>query len=721
MMTSTANDAQRRAIELPFGGCVVITGAAGTGKSTTLNMRLDRLRREEPHAAVLSLQHPSELAQTAFELLAHHGTMLTPIDDVEAELLFASSAQPLFALEWDVFEAELDPEVPALRSPERFLEAAFRLFRKLRDAAIGPSEFLTRALSGATAFYAKPPNFAHPDLLYATKDAYRDSLDVTPEELQRQYRREVDLAKILARLYEEYVNRLGERAVATPSDAIVLCLERLRLLPAGEPTTHTRYAFVDDAQEITTAQFSLLQTLFGESLAGVTFAGDPACATSTFRGARPDQITRAGERIELCEQYRSPLGIELAVRQLCSDLRRPEAVDVPPAVRLYRGRSQVEEARFIATDVEDRLAAGVPPREIALLFRSVSDVHVYEAALLDRDIPVSVGGNVNIFAHRHALDALALLWNVWDPFRHDYLLRTLSNPGLALADGTLARLCSEPPDAQRPLFVLDEEAAPTMRSGRWDPKRDLRLGWNVIRGDQDNALGPVARERIERFRRLREGWVAALYAQPLDAFIHKVWSEGLTRAGKAGSARALAQEHVLQRLRSRLLAYRAHNPHASFGDLLVYAQHRASSELESCEDALDERFVRILSIDAARGSSFRHVIVADARAGSFPRWYVPDAFLFSPALGMIPKENVGAAHAARTAKFSYYLYRSKARENYNAEERRAFVYALRRASESVLVTASERSTRGITAPEFLEELRAARLPGTVSEDAPGRS
>ena len=104
--------------------------------------------------------------------------------------------------------------------------------------------------------------------------------------------------------------------------------------------------------------------------------------------------------------------------------------------------------------------------------------------------------------------------------------------------------------------------------------------------------------------------------------------------------------------------------------------------------------------------------MADVRAGAFPRWYAPDAFLFSPRLGMIPKENVGDAQASRTAKFSYYTYRNKSRERYNERERRAFVYALRRARHTALVTASQTPTRGVHAPEFLEELRNARLPGT---------
>ncbi|MGZ3553884.1 MAG: hypothetical protein ACXWNK_17800, partial [Vulcanimicrobiaceae bacterium] len=65
------------------------------------------------------------------------------------------------------------------------------------------------------------------------------------------------------------------------------------------------------------------------------------------------------------------------------------------------------------------------------------------------------------------------------------------------------------------------------------------------------------------------------------------------------------------------------------------------------------------------------------------------------------------------AKFTYYMFRTKAREQYNKEERRAFIYGLRRSRKTALVTASERSTRGITAPEFLTELQKAGIPGAV--------
>ena len=214
-------------------------------------------------------------------------------------------------------------------------------------------------------------------------------------------------------------------------------------------------------------------------------------------------------------------------------------------------------------------------------------------------------GDVNVFADRRSLDALALLWNVEDPFRHDWLLRTLANPAFGLNDASLAALCAEPSNPQAPLFVLDDEPAPTVRLSRWDPKRDLRLGWNVVRGERDAELSPEARSAVERFRRLRERWLQALGDLGFEDFVRSVWREGLAREGAADSARARAQRAVLERLLDRLIAYRAGDPDATFADVLAYAERRARSDLETCEDTEDASFVRLMSVDAARGLRIR--------------------------------------------------------------------------------------------------------------------
>jgi superfamily I DNA/RNA helicase len=677
---------QRGAVDAPFDECFAILGAPATGKSTALAERIARARSLYPEAEPLVIDFGRAIDEYAARVLADNGVAVTLVDDVEAEELFEQACLPLFALEWDEFAQNvLDPEVPGLRSPERFAQSAFRLIRRLRDAALDPPDFLARSRAGATEFYGNPPNLADPALLYGTRSSFHDSLEASPGELVRQYRREIDLAKILTKLYEAYIEFVGSTGRMTGRDAVIAATASLRAnaQAAALRRSRHRFAFVDDAQELTNAQLQLLSAIFGERLDGITLCGDPSSAIASVRMARPEAtFALARSSVELREEHRSP--------------RRE-------ALRLSTLR---QEAETIAERVGSWLAQGYRPERIAILLRSVRSASMYETALLDRDIPASVGGDANIFADRRALDALALLWNVYDPFRHEWLLRTLGNPAFGLSDASLATLCSEPPDPQRPLFAFDEEPAPTAKASRWNPQRDLRLGWNVLRGERDEALSDDAAERIRRFRRLRERWLEAMHELPFEDFVRLVWREGLARQGEYGGARARAQQLALQRLLDRLNLYLARYPNASLGDLLAYAERRTESELETCLGPGElEGFVQILSVEAARGREFDHVAVADVRPGAFPRWYSPDAFLFSPRLGMIPKENVGDARASRTAKFTYYMFASKAAQHYYQRERRAFAYAIRRARKSALVTASGTPTRGTSAPEFLEELR----------------
>jgi superfamily I DNA/RNA helicase len=684
MMTIEFTFEQRAAIEAPFDAALEIAGASRSGKTTA--MRARAARYHELHgAAYLFSEHPSELLTLAAAVLDVAGTPVRIADAIEARRALRAVATQLLDLTWpELKNNAIDPEVAALRMPERFLDSAYSLIRKLRDGGVDPALFLEKSLSGATNFYAKPPNFAHSELIAATKDAYRDSLDVSPEELQRQYRREVDLAKIIHRLYEAYLAHANTSGALVASDAIALAVDRLRERPELAAVVRERFAhaFVDEMQEATPMQRTLLDAVYGTPLRGVTFAGDARAATSRFKGARPDIALAGAHRTIVLAQAAQPA-----------------------TITLHRAKTLGEEAAYVAQRVGEELERGVPPSEIALLFRSCADVQVYLDALLDRDIAAAVAGDVNVFAEGQALDALALLWTVWDPFRHEWLLRTLSGKAMALSDASIAALCADPPDPQTALFAPDPEQAPTERPSRWNPKRDVRLGWNVLRGDTDQSLNETARARIARFRKLREGWVRAMTALPLAEFVRKVWSEGLALDGAPGSARARTQQHILRQVLERLLELRQLHPGATLGDLLADITERTQSDCESCEVTVDPGFVQLLTVDAARGRSFAFVAIPDARAGSFPRWYVPDAFLWSPTLGMIPRENAGSVNASRTAKFSYYLYRTKARDAYNAQERSAFEYALSRARASVLVTAWGSPTRGISAPEFLEELR----------------
>jgi len=395
--------ALERALALPAEhGLIAFTGPPTSGKTDALVRRFATLSGADPtfaEAAIITAARDDgaralaeRIAQAtgiavrgatldalALELLRAHpfdtglALDLELVDPLDAEEIFERAAEPLFSAEWsDWLGADVDPEIAGLRTPLRFAGAALRLIRKLRDAGIPDDAFLSTALRGATTFYANPPNLASPALLSATKDEHRASLAVDASELDRQRRRELDLAKILTRLYAAYVDELVRRGCLTAGDALI---EATRLLENHPAITRAlrrrlRVAFVDDAQDLSPAALRFLRTLFGDALDGVTVAGDPDAATQTFAGARPERIFgRAATTVELVARTLHPQIAAVMRAVIDADLKR----GLPPgdAVHVLRTPDRVSEANAVAERIATLIAKGTPPGRIAVVHRTL--------------------------------------------------------------------------------------------------------------------------------------------------------------------------------------------------------------------------------------------------------------------------------------------------------------------------------------------------------------
>ncbi len=724
---------QARAVAHPrAGGSLAIGGPAGTGKTFALVARARRLaaqgrilvtapsdfgvaRLRERLAAdgICETIACESFGATAFALLcaARPQDDLELIDDVRASLHFESSGAQLFALEWTEFvSAEIDPEITGLRAPERFSAAAFRLFRKLRAALVSPEAFKTLGLRGAAAFYANPPNLASADIIMATATKYRDSLRVTPEELERQRRREVDLVKILARLYGSYVETLVAHGAFTPTDAVYEAVMLLRAHPELGAGARARFTalLVDDAQDLTAAQNALLEAIGADALGNVTVAGDAAQNTRGFAagGRGIERLEKAAHVVVLERRYRSAPAIERAARIALEPTAAPGAPAAAGTVALYRADNMRDEARTVASEIARAIAAGTPAHAIAVVTRNLRCAGIYVDALLARDIAADVGGSASLYDFPAVGDAFAALWPVVDPYRHDYLLRALQAPWLALSDATLAVLCADAAEPQPLLFELPDDDANGTRDRRWDPRRNVRLGRNVTRGDVDTDLPSDARERLAAFRGAL-GRYESLGRTCDAAELARIILDETVLATSRDDARGRFERNLVARLQGEIEAIVARDPLATLADVLLRLEEVAAAE----DDLLwlaprDPGAVRVLDVEAAKGESFDAVFVVDVRAGAWPRYYVPDAFLFMPSAGMIPKENVGDARTARTAKFTYMLFRQRLREKYHAEDRLALYTAMTRARHYICISTSGRATRGVAAPEFFEELRA---------------
>ncbi|HEV8020276.1 MAG TPA: UvrD-helicase domain-containing protein [Candidatus Lustribacter sp.] len=726
---------------------ILITGPVASGKSDALAQRFSALSAANdiaPEAVLVASSHADGArdlaarvarrldgaARTAFVCAPFAGITLDVlalaivadgalagglapdlelVDSDEIAEIFERAAAPLFSAEWaEYLGADIDPEISGLRTPDRFADAVLRLIVKLRDAGITPESMLAQSLRGAATFYGKPPNFADPGLLMATKDEYRSSLLVAPAELERQRRREIDLAKIVAKLYRSYIDELVKHGCLTAGDAVA---EATRLL-GEQPPLATQYrarlafALVDDAHDLRSGEVRLLQALFGTKLRGVTFAGTLTSAIRSFAGARADVTFKlASTTIELPPGTLVPPAIAACAAAIGTGTANAWRGGATGAVRVHRAPDRADEIAFVAQSIAALVAAGTPAERIALVHRSARCLSAYEDALVDANVPVALHGDIDLLARPEAGDALAALWVAVDPYRHAWLLRALELPMLALGDATLGVLCGEPANPQAMLFALPEAEPDGDR--RWDRRRDVRLAMNVLRGERDAELPALARERVNAFRERRSAWAEHARDAGTTAARAIVEDAGLltARAGEA-AARAARREFIVDATLALIDRYERRHPGGALEDALEMLARIAPAERGPLVHAAAGTGVFVGSIDCFGPRRFDHVFIVDARAGSFPPYYVPDAFLFSPAQGMVPKDAAGDAPAGRTAKFTWYSHHAKLNAAYAREHRRLLALAMLRADVSVTVTASGRATRGIGAPEFAAELQA---------------
>ncbi len=643
----------------------------GIGSNSTANLRA-RLSADATATVMVA-----EIGEFAGEIARFADPALRCIDETSAYRLYERAAEDLFAGTWPPADSRIDVEVAELRSPERFLEHAQHLIERLRRAAVAPREVLERAAKGAAAFYAHPPNLSSPSLLAYLNDTARSSLEVDTEELLRQHRREIDLAKIVAELYARFEASLENEHLADRCAALSLATDWLRSNPTPERRAEFAFdaVFVDDAEHCDERMHDFLAALTIDAATRLILTCDDDGTHRPMQGARIERLAEA-ESERLTEILRS---------------------DVRPTVERCSDRER--EAQRVAAWIDERIAAGTPPEESAILLRDLDDGARFEQALRERDIATARAGRCDLFRVPEILDAFALLCWVADPYANDALLRILESPRIALADASIALLCGKAASDQRSLFSDAERANDDPR-----PKA-LRLGDNVLSGAVDPLLSEIARERVAWLRafhaRSRE---CVSHAQLIDA-VDRIWAEGLAPSGPESAASERSRRIHLEALRSRIVDCEAGDGAAALFSLCEHLHAVAERERTEVVYRRREGVVTIATIEAAVGISFDSVAVPGLQAGAFPAYYVPPAFLFTPSYGLAARENAGGEKSTRAAKHAYMTYRYKLRERHIEEERRLFAFARSRANAALLLTASGRPTRGVNTPEFLEEFR----------------
>ncbi len=334
---------------------VVVRAPVGSGKTRVLTARLGFLVEElgVPPERIVVLTFTRRAAREAAERILAAGR------GVEARIgTFHGVARQLLEHELPVHEAGWRPGFEII--DDRELDALRRRLVEDHGLDIKYSKRLARRVE---AFHE------HQRVLFGSM------------------RRPDDLPKLME-LEEQEKRALN---VMTFGDLVSVATELLRAHPGVVPVD---WILVDELQDLSPGQLDFIEALGPRG--GLFAVGDPGQAIYGWRGGSAsvfDQVASGWHAriLTLANNYRSTGAIVRSTAGLLRDQAGVAASTTRPdgePVLVVRYRDQAQEARWVRHRVQQLLAGGASPGEVAILFRTWRQAEPIMAELGASGVPV---------------------------------------------------------------------------------------------------------------------------------------------------------------------------------------------------------------------------------------------------------------------------------------------------------------------------------------------
>ena len=254
-------------------------------------------------------------------------------------------------------------------------------------------------------------------------------------------------------VYERYQQALRAQNVVDFDDLLLLTLRLLsRHQDVLDKLRHRwRYLQVDEYQDTNGAQFELMRLLAGERR-NLCVVGDDDQSIYGWRGADMSNILGFEQRfpgarvVKLETNYRSTghiLSVANSIiekNQARYDKRLKPAADEGAPVKIVSVADEEAEAEQVAASILALIAANVPLKDVAVLFRSNVQSRPLELALRAAHIRYRVVGGMDLFDRKEIKDTLAYLRLLNNPDDEQSLRRIINYPPRGIGDTTLERI-----------------------------------------------------------------------------------------------------------------------------------------------------------------------------------------------------------------------------------------------------------------------------------------
>ena len=276
------------------------------------------------------------------------------------------------------------------------------------------------------------------DFKSTLKDFYTKAIENVPKQYE------------LLKLYRGYIKTLLEKRLYDFEDMLLMVINAFSKHPDLLATYQEKfqYLLVDEYQDTNGSQNKILEYLcsFYQDQANIFVVGDDDQSIYKFQGASLENISsffgtyrETLKMVVLTENYRSQQNIldlshflvshnQNQIIELFPDLEKKlhAATDIAlEPVKLIAHQDFNSELFYIVKKIQELIAEGVQPEEIAVLVRNNKDVSAIADLLARASVPVKIYSNENILEDILIAQLIDLLRVISKPKAHSYLLFNL--------------------------------------------------------------------------------------------------------------------------------------------------------------------------------------------------------------------------------------------------------------------------------------------------------
>jgi DNA helicase-2/ATP-dependent DNA helicase PcrA len=448
-----------------------------------------------------------------------------------------------------------------------------------------------------------------------------------------------------------------------------------------------QYILVDEHQDTNNAQNKIIELLasYHAPNPNLFVVGDEKQAIFRFQGASLENflyfknLYPKAKLINLSQNYRSTQSILDSVYSLMPDSfpLKSNTKHELERILIYSLETPESETYFVVQDIKKKLIKGIPPEEIAVLYRNNEDAFAISDLMKRLGIPHQIESDLDLFGDPDVRKLMTLL-------------RAINNFGddRAVAEFLhLDLLQVEPLDVYKLLKSASLKKKYTLFDILADLNsfKDIELQGRETIGDAFNKLS---------------GWVKKSKNNDLLSILENVVLESgllklILESGEA-ERRFDAINSFFDEAKNLIMR----KPDASLEDFFIYIEtvKKHSLFIKKKRTNKNRGVVRLMTVHRAKGLEFEYVYIIKAYSGHFGDKHSIDRLKLLPSVYMLSDKKIEMADD-------------------NADERRLFYVALSRAKKGVIISYAKTGEDGreLLPSSFLGELKPelVEMPDTV--------